>query len=466
MRSLYTSISSLLLRSEAVRQSFVMSIGNVVTAGLMAVAMILAARALGPEDFGIFSIVVSVMFIFSIVTDFGLHQLIPRLFHRWEEKKQLQNLFMQWMYKWKIRLSLLLLIVSGVTVPVLQSVLGINDPVLLWFALLGAILLGWYEFVHLALSSLHKFTAVSLLTVLQALVKCIGFIFIVLVLMDSVEVFGFLEPFRLGTFSIDAVNLLRIFVGIYCVAPITSLVWSSVFNTWQANQNSEANNLKAQFQTISKAVWRFLPHAAVGTVTMILIQNVDILLVNNQLNTFETGIYAGALRVTMVISLFTFAISSVLNNRITRYNTIERISSYLIKSLALTLVSLIGFIVFIPFAQPILTLTIGPEYLSGLIPFIILIGNAFLGLALVPYTSFFFRLDVPWANSVGGLLQLVPLLGLNILFLQRYGLVVASLARVGGTLLFACLVIYLVWRSWKKAFSDAVMTEQAEEIVY
>jgi O-antigen/teichoic acid export membrane protein len=440
-------------KSEALKQSLVLAVGNFVTAGLMAVATIVLARVLGPEQFGVYSVVVAVLFLLVKFIDLGLHQLIPRLFHRWQSDLKLQAQFMIWVQSWKVKLSLSLVALSAMLVPWIQTQTQVGDAVLLWLAVIGAVLLGWYEYVHLSLSAKHSFTQVSLLTMLLALVKFLGFLLVAVFLYAN-------------SANLASDNILRLFIAIYCLAPLVSIFWwrSSWWKLpWQKQANLSSNqwNLVQNSQHINQkqilvAVKRFLPHALVGTVAMTFIENIDILLVNNQLNAYETGLYSGAVRVTLAISLLTYAISSVLNNRVTRYNTPSLLKSYLKKSSLLSLVAVLGMLVIIPLAEPIIFYTIGPNYLNGLIPFTILVGNAFLGLALVPYTSFFFKLDVPWANSVGGLLQVATLVMINLLFLNRFGIMAAALARVVATVIFAFLVIWLVGRSWRRNFVDAI----------
>lgn len=456
------SVLRLIKKSEALKQSVILSFGNFVTAGLMAVATILLARVLGPEQFGVFSVVVAILFLISKGTDLGIHQLIPRLYHRWHTHPDLQAQFMVWVQSWKIKLSIGLLVVSGLAIPWLQTYTQIGDPVLLWLAIMGAVLLGGYEYVHLSLSAKHSFTHVSILTILLSVFKFIGFVAIAAFLYYTNGIIS------VSPTDANSTTVLRLFTAVYCLAPVVAILWwkqarwelvenSDDSNASDDSESSESNTtLSNHAKSISQAARRFLPHAFVGTVAMTFIENIDILLVNNQLSAFETGLYSGAVRVTLAVSLITYAVSSVLNNRVTRYNTPEQLKSYLLKSLSLTAVAFVGFIVTIPLANPIIFYTIGPEYIGGLIPFIVLVGNAFLGFALVPYTSFFFRLDVPWANSVGGILQVIPLIVINLLFLNSVGIIAAALARVVSTVLFALLVIWLVWRSWKKNFADAI----------
>jgi len=428
-----------LFQSQALRQSVTVSFGNVITAVFMALAMIIAARSLGPHQFGLFSVATAVMLIFSKVTDLGTHQLVPRLYHRWANQPELRQHFMAWMVSFKTVTSLGFAVVAFFLVPAVQKLLAVSDGWLIVWAFFGAIVLGWYELVHLALSAGHRFSAVSLMTVAQALVKLLGFALLGFLELQFMQIAGLRD------------SLLRLFVVLYALAPLVSIGWLREISQWWRSEKI-SSRMKSTFRSTLKRFWG---HALIGTVTMILIQNIDILLINQHLSSYETGIYAGALRISTLISLFTYSISSVLNNRITRYNTPDLIKSYLQKSLWLAVAAALGFFAFVPFAQPLLVVTIGPEYLSGLLPFIILVANACLGLSLVPFSSFFFRLDVPCANSLGGVIQLITMVAILSLSIDQLGILGAALARVGATAVFAVLVLMLVSRSWSRNFADA-----------
>ncbi|MCD8484182.1 oligosaccharide flippase family protein [Candidatus Woesebacteria bacterium] len=204
-------------------------------------------------------------------------------------------------------------------------------------------------------------------------------------------------------------------------------------------------------KSVRKAIVRFWPHAAVGSVAITLINNMDLLFVQGTLNSLETGLYAGASRLASFVVLATYAVSSVLNNRVSRYRSKKDLRAYLWKSLSLAGLAFLGFLVFVPLSRTLIIWTIGPEYLGGLLPFIILVANALLGFALVPYTSYFFAVDAPSYHSVGGVLQVSLIVLGNILFLPAYGLLAAATIRFVTTLVFGVYTLGMILLTWRKA---------------
>src|SRR3989339_1431779 len=64
--------------SQGFRSAGLMTIGNISSTGLSAVAMIIFSRLLGPSDFGVFSVLFSLLLILSKLGDFGVNIAVQR----------------------------------------------------------------------------------------------------------------------------------------------------------------------------------------------------------------------------------------------------------------------------------------------------------------------------------------------------------------------------------------------------
>lgn len=435
-------------QSPALKQSLILTLANGVGAAMMAAALILAARIMGPESFGRFSLMSSLLIILTKGADLGLHQLIPRLYNRYHDQNQLKVSLTSWLVRVKLLLTGLMILLSLLATPLWQVWFGLENPTLVYLAIFGAAAMSWYELAYLALSAQHQFSSVAWLTIAQAAFKIIGF-----------GVISFMVLWWWGRESGQSSEVLTFFSLVYAASALVVAFWLNPIKDWwkRGRAKKTRQRLRSLLPTdprITLAAKIYWPHAAVGTLSLVLIQNLDLVLVLSKLSSFETGIYAGAVRVSLFVSVITYGIGSVLNNRITRYQEPAQVLAYLKKSLLFSAFALIGFVSFLPLATPIITYTIGPAYLSGLMPFIVLVGSAFLGLALAPYASFFFHLRSAWPNSLGGVGQLAVLIVINLLFLEQYGLMAAALARLAATGFFGLLVVLLVWRSSKRQFGD------------
>lgn len=410
-------------QSPALRQSAMVTAGNVATGVIMAVAMILASRGLGPEKFGIFSVSIAIMGLLAKGVDFGLNQLIPRFMNRWVEEPGKQVEFQAQVIQWKLWLALPTFLGGLALIPFLRNSLNFPYTDMILWAVLGGLFLGVYEYVMLILSAKHEFFWLSAMTVGQAVVKFAGFLAIFL-----------LSPGSLS--SIVAIYYLAPFIAALAVGwQFHSLVWMTP---------------KMAGKIVRQDIFRYLGHAAIGVLAMTLIMNLDVLLVQKYLNPFETGLYAGASRIASFIAFGTASVGGVLNNRVSRYRNKETLKKYLIKSLSLSAIAAIGFLFYLPFARLSLVLTIGPEYLPGLSSLVILVLNSFLSFAVVPFISFFFAVDHPRYFSFGGVLQVAVIVLINMFFLPQYGILAAAWAKVIATVAFSLYTAIYVLYAMRK----------------
>ncbi|MBW7955740.1 oligosaccharide flippase family protein [Patescibacteria group bacterium] len=413
LRRAYT----LLLSSQAVRQSALLTIGSTTTAVLSAIALIYVSRVLGPVQFGIFSVGTAIMMIVSKVGDMGLATIITRQLPRLHDDPQKQKEFLAQISQWKLLLTIVGISLIGLTIPFAQDLLNYPYPTLLFLALIGSIGLIIYEYVFLVLSAMHKFQWVGVLNVLQAAMKVITFVL-------------------LGITGYATATSISVF---YYAAPlVAALIVSTFFGQWFFILPHSGS------QTLRAEVKKHVGHAAVGMIAATLIANIDVLFVQKYLSTFETGIYSASMRIALFITFVSSAVGGVLNNRVARYQTSQLLHSYLRKSLLIVLMAATGFLCFLPFAQYVLLFTLGPEFSSGLIPMIILVFNAFLSLAIVPLISFFYAVDHPNYFSIGGILQVVVICLGNLFFLASYGLMAAALSRVAATALHMAFTVWYV----------------------
>jgi len=412
-----TGIYQLFITSPAIRQSAVLTFGSTITGVISAIAIIYISRVLGPTQFGIFSVGTAIMAITAKVGDLGLSTIITRQLPRLHHDEHRAQEFLAQVLKWKLTLSAIGLFLLALLIPYSQQLLNYPYPGLLGLALFGSVGLIAYEYVLLVLSAYHQFKWVSVLNIAQALLKVICFV-------------------ALGLLGLATATTVSVF---YYSAPlVASLFVAAVFAQWFFIRPKTGSS------TMRAEVKKHILHAGIGMIAMTLIANVDILFVQKYLSAFETGIYSGAMRIALFVSFVGAAIGGVLNNRVARYQSKELLSAYLKKSLAVVLLATTGFIVFLPFSQLILRLTVGDEFISGLVPMIILVFNAFLSLAIIPYISFFYAVNHPKYFSMGGFLQVFFICIGNLLFLPTYGLNAAALSRVAATvahLVFTVLFI-------------------------
>jgi O-antigen/teichoic acid export membrane protein len=181
---------------------------------------------------------------------------------------------------------------------------------------------------------------------------------------------------------------------------------------------------------IKSKIWLLVKHSSIAVVSAGIIEHIDILFLKNNLTSYETGLYGGASRFALLFALVAYSLASVLNPRVALYKNYRHLSPYLKKSWMVVLLSLVGFLLFIPFARPLIELTIGSEYLPGLKILLMLAGASFIGIASVPFVALFYSFNADWYFSVSGMLQLVIVLVGNAFFVPVFGLEAAAWTRL------------------------------------
>jgi O-antigen/teichoic acid export membrane protein len=396
-----------LINSEASKQSLIMTAGNFITAAIMGLTMIVLSRFIGPSQFGIFSVGMSLMFIFTKFVDAGLDQLIPRFLGIWNNEADKKRIFLAYVLWWKILFGGLLLLAGLISVNWLSKMLNYPYPSMIIYSVLGAILFALYNYVYMVLSAQHKFIQVGVLSVAQALFKAISFILII----------------WLWSSNLEAITLS------YYLAPfIMALIFLVFFNNDLFVRPSLIKNEE------TREINRFWGHAAFGVLMLTLIANIDVLLVQKYLDSFSTGIYAGAIKISSFIGMLTASIGGVLNNRVSRYKDKSTLMLYLKKSTVLIAFAVVGFLLFLPLSKAFVAYTIGPEYLSGVSALILLVLNAFLSMLLIPLAAIFYSVDEPSYFSINGIIQVIVIFSVSLLFLPQFGIMAVAWSRVFATL--------------------------------
>lgn len=420
-------VITILRSSQAVRQSAVLTFGSMLTGVISAVALIYISRVLGPTQFGIFSVGTAIMMIVAKVGDLGLSTIITRQLPKLHNDPAGAKEFLGQVSKWKLTLTFVGLTLLALIIPFGERLFNYPHPHLLALALIGSVGLILYEYVLLVLSALHQFAWVTALNVIQAALKVITFV-------------------ALGMLGYATATTVSVF---YYAAPfVATLFIASFFGQWFFIRPATASD------KVRKEVRKHIIHAGIGMVAMTLIANMDVLFVQKYLSAFETGIYSASMRIALFVNFLAGAIGGVLNNRVARYQTRQLLSSYLKKSISVIALAGVGFITFLPLARYILIFTIGPEFISGLVPMIILVLNAFLALAIIPFISFFYAVNHPKYFSLGGVLQVVVICCGNLLFLPMYGLNAAAWSRVMATLLHLIFTAFFIRYAMKRVKAD------------
>ena len=395
-----------LLYSAGLWQSATTLAGSTMATAISAVALMIYSRALGPEQFGEFSVGFALTMILVRINDFGTSTAILKF---GAQKATNQSTLFFLTLKYKALFSLIIIAASLVGAEWLAGIFNLRNPTIILVAGTLGLSAVYYEQLLNTLQSLHRFNQAITVNIIQALAKIVWAAGMLLTSGGSAT----------ATFAW------------YVAAPIVP-----VFFIRSYLNDVIAPKLVEQNETFKNKVVKLSAHSAVGLISMGIIDNIDVLYLQRHLTAYEVGLYGGVSRISLLFGLIAYSLGTVLYPRVAQYKSREVLRSYLKKAGLILLATIAGFICFIPLGKLAILLTIGPEYIAGLSVLYILVGAACISIASVPFAALFFSFTADWYFSIGGVLQLIIILVANAYFIPLYGLEAAAWARLGTKLVF------------------------------
>ncbi|HPA61918.1 MAG TPA: oligosaccharide flippase family protein [Candidatus Woesebacteria bacterium] len=404
-----------LLRSPASQQSLLTAGANLLSAGLMGIAFIVLGRLLGPSNFGIFSVSISLMLIFNQVISGGINQLMPRFIGHWYQFPKKQTAFLQHLLFWQLILAMLLVAGGVIFQPVLTRLFNYPYPTMLLMALAGAVFLALYNDLYYYYLAKQQFLQAGLLNIAQSLLKVLAFALIIVAWQG---------------------NLVAISSAYYLALLVVPLIFLLI------DKQARLPKPQALGKTKAEKINRLWRHAWIATLSVVLVDNFDLLLVQRFSNDYQAGLYSGAMKIAMFMSLIGASLETVINSRVARYQNKQTLRDFLQKSRILILLSIVLSILVIPLSELLIKYTLGSDYVAATGILKLLLINVFLTIIVLPLAGIFYAIDQPNYFSRVGLMRVVIIFGLSVWLLPQFGAPAAAASRIVATV--AVLIYSLV----------------------
>ena len=413
-----------ILNTTTVRQSFITVVSTFLAAGLGAVFYLALARVMGPREYGIFSLILTLITLSVTVAELGMSQGIIKF-----AAKSLGG------DKHLPYLKLALLTKIGVGI------------------ILGLVL--WLFPKIIAVSLLHQPDVAPLLPL--AGLSILG----VLLFGYSISVFQGLQKFLLwGLFQTGA-NLIRlIFMGLsalfvrinsfwglvlFASAPITGFFSSWFFLPRRTLQVSVSSNHIKQF-------WDFSKWTAAFTITSSIAARLDMFLTARFLDLSQTGIYALAAIMASFLPQLSSAIGAVTATKFASFSDHSHSQKYLRKALLFSVgVSLTVALTLIPTALVVIRFT-GKDFSVSFAPFIILLLSLAIFTSLNPIRdSILYFYHRPQFFFWTGLAQALILIIAGGLLIPAFGIMGTAVSVLISHIFMALACIWQYQQLSKKA---------------
>lgn len=405
-----------------------MSVGNIGATVISAIAMIIFSRALGPLDFGVFSVLFSILLILSRVGDLGVNISVQRYIAQNKGNQKLITKFTQVGSALKLIFTAAIFLIGILGSNYLTtSLLKLPSNNVVYVQLVFCLSLGviFYEYITSILQAIQSFSFSILCNWVQSATK--------LALA--------LTSLFLHELSLYVITLLYLFAPVlggivgFAKIPIVSFL-----PLWDR---------KIVSKILSVSRW-----TGIAIIAATVADNLDILIVQNLLSSYDTGLYSAAVRIASVASLFSFSLGTVLNVRVASYKDKAHLSIYLKKAITLSIFSLIGISLLSFISQPAIILTVGKEFLAAVPALQLLFIATAVLTATSPFVALFYLFDRPIYFALSGILSTVLLLGGDLLLIPEFGLLGASYARLIMRIIVLLFTLWYAKTSLQKHYAS------------
>lgn len=406
-----------------------MSVGSVGTTVISAVAMIIFSRALGPTQFGIFSVLFSLLLILSKIGDFGVNTAVQRYIAKVPDQLGEIKRYVGSGTYLKLLITLTVAVVGITSSPwITLHILNLSSDsivlVRLVFFLTGGVV--FYEYVNSVLQGVQAFNLSIISNTIQSLTKLLLALFVLIS---------------------NSISLLPIII-LYLLAPVLGgLIGFLKLPFTLFAPNSDQKSL-AQILAVSK--W-----TGISILAAVIADNLDILIVQNQLTSYDTGLYSAAVRIASIASLVAWSLGTVLNVRVARYSNPSHLRKYLRKATILAVGSFVGILGLMLFSKPALLYTVGVDFLPATTPLNLLFISTALLTATAPFVALFYLFDRPQYFAISGILTTVFLLGFDLVLIPTLGLAGAGVARIVARLAALIFTLFYAYRSYQEKYGQA-----------
>lgn len=410
--------------STGFKQSSFMVIGNLASTSISAISLILISRFLGPDRYGLFSVAFSLYLLVTRLADLGLNMSVQKhLAQSFESDQSLTQQYLSLVTPIKIIFGMVICIGGWILGPLFDAhFFHTGNPLLIRFALIFSSISFFYDYILVIFQSIHQFGKAVLLPFIQSSAK--------LILVASLSI----NPH---------ISIASIF-GWYAVVPVFALIIGIVLlPSWIKIKTTVSPKARNQIMGMTKFTSIAVIAAAVG-------DNIDVLMIQHFLNEYQTGLFAAASRISLMMAIAAYFLGTVLNSRVARYQQKDNLTLYVLKASAFIICILVLGFALLPFAQILLTITAGNEYLLATTALKLLLYSSTLVLATAPLIAIFYALNQPSYFAISGILQTVILITANYFFIPIYGINGSGYARIVTRLIIFLYTMVSVYVSLKK----------------
>ena len=409
----------LLVFSSTAKDTYVLFIGNVLSAFWGFLFTLFVARALSVADFGIFSAAINLVNILVSLSDVGISSgsvnFVSANIAKGDNEKANEYTKASFILRFLIVISISVLVV--IFAPLISpSLLATRDPkVAIWAAIVPIFL----------------FPDMFFPAILQAKKK-----FLQSTVIDNVFYIGRLAfAFAFYLYGALTMSLAFLAFGIGFVIEVLLTIYYLKTDFWFSKPK------KDEYVSLLK----FSGWIGVNRVVSSISGKLDIQMLAAMTGAISTGLYSIPSRLASFVIVLAGSFSSVLATRFAAFNNPEKERTYVLKSTLALLPIILGIILWIIFARPFMLILFGEKYL-GAVPVLqsLLIAQMPFLLTVPPVTAIIYAMKKTVYIGALSFVQIAAIFILNLYLIPKYGVFGPTITFGVTNALIAVYVWYIV----------------------
>jgi len=405
--------------SSTAKDTYILFIGNALSAFLGFLFTILIARVLTIAEFGIYSSAQNVIMIAAAVTDAGLSSGLINFISKLkaegkinEAKKYIKaSLIVKFLLSFFV--SLIVLLIAFFT-PI--KIFASNDP---YIAILvsSIIIVGvfWGIFPY-ALQGYKRFLASTTVD-------------------NSLSVGRILFAFLF--FVIGVLNI-RLALVSFLIGTLIPIALGFIFLGWGFVKGKVD-------KSIYKNLLRYSSWLGINRIMSSFSGRLDVVFLAAMVGASATGIYSVPSRLNLFLSVLASSFSSVIATRLASFGDKSSEKKYLVKSTLAVIPILVGIVIWIIVARPFIVLLFGEKYIESVGIFKLLLVSMLPFIACVPSVSALIY-SMKKTNVIGiySFIQLTLIVAVDLVFIPKIGIYAPIYSYILTNLILFAISWYLV----------------------
>lgn len=409
---MYLKLKNLLLHP-TIKNLSIVTTGNIFNSILGFGAIILISRNLGPEQFGIFSVIFGLFTLISKLGDLGGNATAIKYISYFKQKqdtkseKQVAGFFLGITYLF-IVLVFLLVAPFYNQIAALLNVKGYETWVFVAIiSSAGLIMFNTYSVIFQALEQFSNYVYAYTYT---SLFKILAIVFLI--------------PLSYLT--------LKTSLGIYFLSPVVGYLILFFILSKTFKYKIKPNLQKKALNKMTP----FLYFMAISSIVGAVSEQISVFFSNIFFTSYDTGLLSSANRVSMVFIVIAGSVGTVLIPRASKYTDLKNIKQFAKKSFLLGLVLFLLCIPVILFPKIVIMLTSGPQYLQASNLLIILTISSALVVLRASFSGVFFSLNKGQYFAYISIINLILEIPTTFILADIFGLIGIVYAKLLISIIF------------------------------